>query len=1144
MVGNMGKDLQKYRFWCMLKDRVMCGKKVCAVLQLIMGRSGYGKTYAVTEEIVRCVEAGESGIVVLVPEQASFETERALLRRLGAARAGAVQVLSFTRLAETVARECGGMTGKMMDKVTRTLLMSRALEQMKERLTLYRRHAARADYVQAVLDVLAECKQYAVTPHRLETAAATLPEGTLRQKLEELACIMDAYEALAADSYMDPADALTHLVEQLPRSRFGEGALLLVDGFRGFTEQEMQVMALLMRRAARTVITLCTDTLDTRDEYALFAPVTRTAARFVQMARDNGVAIAEPRYLTENHRAQNAALRTLEAGCFADDSLPLEEETAAVAVAGYTDRYAECRAVANEIRRLMREDGVRCRDIAIVARNLADYDGVLDVALARADIPFFMDRREDVYTEPLMALMQSALAVVSGGFAAEPVLRVMKTGLAGFAASSIARVENYVFVWKLSGRRLREEWTANPDGLEEMTDKGRAQLRHLNRLRRRLLTPLEHLADSLRGDVTGQTFARAMYRYLEEAKVARLVRLQAKRLRAARDPAAAERMETMWELLMGILDRFGTALGTVSLSAARLDELFALALAATDRGSIPQGLDAVQIGSAERMRFAAPRAVWILGANEGVFPAYPATGGLITDRERQALSEIGVTLSETGDRQAVEEQLYAYLAVAAPSERLYVSYIESVSGEAMPPSALVAGVVRCLPCRVTQEAEVPETDDEAFRALAEQFEDFTARRAALQAYFADHPQYAAQLRAMERAAAHQTATFSSSEAAGEFFGKHMTLSASQVETYYQCRFRYFCQYGLRVRPLRPAELGSLEFGNLAHFVMETVLPRYVATQFRDVTRAAVTEDTAAAVTMYVDTVMGGAADKSARFITQTGRLCRTVGALLWHVVQELRQSRFVPTEYELAVGMDDGVNATVLTLPDGATVRVVGKIDRVDVYHAGETAYVRVVDYKTGAKNFRLDEVVEGINLQMLLYLFSLWDNAGDRYGGAATPAGVLYLPAKLPVVAVAAGDSEEERARARLKVMQMNGLLLNDPEVISAMEADGQGIFIPAKLKADGTPDSRAAVATLAQFGQLKKRAEVLLRDMAATLRRGDVAAIPAGSERLDACAFCDYAAVCGREAGDTVREIKTYDTKAVLAMLSEDDEEENEKM
>lgn len=1111
------------------------------MLQLILGRSGYGKTHTVLEEIVRRVEAGEEGVVLLVPEQFSFETERRLLRRLGVRKARAVQVLSFTRLAETVARECGGLSGKTMDDVTRTLLMSRALEQVHEQLVLYRRHAARADYVQAVLDVMAECKQYAVSPRTLEGALPQLSEGTLRQKMQELSCIMEAYEALAADSYLDPADALTRLAEQLPQSRFGEGAVLFADGFKGFTEQELRVMALLMRRAARTVITLGTDTLDTRDEYALFAPISRTAARFVQMARDNGVEVAAPLHLTENRRAQNAALAALEQGCFAEQPTVYGEETDAVAVVPCADRYAECRALTREIRRLLREEGMRCRDMAVVARDIAAYDGVLDMAMQQADIPYFMDRRENVYTEPLMALMQGALGCVINGFSAEHVLRVMKTGLLGFAPASVARVENYLYVWNLSGRRLREEWTANPDGLEAMTEAAQKRLRHLNRLRRRLLLPLENLAQNLRGSVTGQVFARAMYRYLEEARVARLVRLQVRRLHAAGDPAAAARMESMWDLLMGILDRFGTALGTASFTAARLEELFSLALAATDRGSIPQGLDTVQIGSASRMRFSAPKVVWVLGANEGVFPAYPATGGLITDRERRALAAAGVTLSDTSDLQAVEERLYAYLAVAAPSERLYVSYTENAGGEALPPSALVTAVQTVLPHRRPLSVTVPETDGEAFQTLAEKFDDFTPERAALHTHFAAHPAYAARLAAMERATARRPMAFSSSAAAGEFFGKSMSLSASQVETYHRCRFRYFCQYGLRVLPLRPAELGSLEFGNLAHYVMETVLPRYVAAEMNEVTRAVVAEDTAAAVATYVDTEMGGTEDKSARFVTQTRRLCRTVEALLWHVVQELRQSRFVPTDHELAVGFEDGVPATVLTLADGTTVRAIGKIDRVDVYRAGGVAYVRVVDYKTGAKNFRLDEVMEGINLQMLLYLFSLWDNAGDRYGAAPLPAGVLYLPAKLPVVAVEAGDSEEHRAKERLKAMQMNGLILNDADVLQAMEADGQGIFIPAKMKADGTPDSRAAVATLAQFGQLKKRAEAILREMAETLRRGDVAAVPAHSERLNGCAFCDYAAVCGHEAEDTVREIKTYDTKAVLEMLAAEEDAEN---
>ncbi|MBO5797988.1 MAG: PD-(D/E)XK nuclease family protein, partial [Clostridia bacterium] len=619
-------------------------------------------------------------------------------------------------------------------------------------------------------------------------------------------------------------------------------------------------------------------------------------------------------------------------------------------------------------------------------------------------------QREDVHSEPLVAPVQSALRCVAGGWRAESVLQLMKTGLLGFSAPSIARMENYIYTWKLNGRRLREEWTANPEGFSvQVDDTTRRTLQYLNILRHRLVTPLARLGDTLHDPVSGLDFAKAVYRYLSDSQVPRLVRLQVRRLEAAGDPLAAGRMERLWELLMELLDRFGAALRTTVLSAARFEELFPLAVASLDMGNIPQGLDAVQVGSAERMRFSAPRFVWVLGANEGVFPAYPATGGLFSDRERRQLAAAGVELSETGDREAVEERLFAYLALAAPSERLYISYLTG-AGE-VPPSALVETVRRLVPEHATLTGvEMPESAADAFHRLAIGFREPAGEEAALKAYFEADAAYTGRLSAMERAAAGAPFAFQSAAVAQDLFGRHLTLSATQVDTFYNCRFAYFCRYGLRVLPRRPAELDGLEFGNLAHYVMQTVLPRYVAANFKGVTRPVVVADTKAAVAQYIEEFMGGTEDKTERFLTLTARLSRTVESLLWQVVRELRQSRFTPVDYELPVGMEGGVPATTLTLPEGGDIRVIGKIDRVDVFKAGTTPYVRVVDYKTGHKDFRLSEVAAGINLQMLLYIFSLWDNGAARYGGDVTPAGVLYLPAKLPVVKVTADTEAEQR--------------------------------------------------------------------------------------------------------------------------------------
>lgn len=1123
------------------------------MLRLVLGRSGSGKTDYIYEQLAALVWGGENRAVLLVPEQYSFESERRLLAMFGPRLAAGVQVLSFTRLAEMVDRELGGTAGRPMDDITRMLLMSRALEEVGDRLTLYRRQIDDQAYIRAMLGLVSECRQYAVTPQRLLETAETLPPGgTLRRKTEELALIFDAYEALAANGYVDPQDALTRLAARMPESALLLDAAVFVDGFKGFTEQETAVLGMVFRKARQTMVTLCTDTLEETDGLSLFSSVTRTANRLVRLARENGVPVAAPVHLRENRRTASPALAALERGCFRPQPAVFEGESPEVELAPCADVYGECARAARRIRRLLREEGLRCREIAVVARSLAAYEGVLDAALEREGIPFYMDRRQDILTDPLITLTQGAIRCAAVGWDGEELLQMLKTGLLGFSPRSVAALENYVYLWNIRGSGWRRDWDWNPEGLSVKADEATARrLAWLNLLRRRTARPLERLTAAFSRDggrISGRRFGEAVYRYLQEAQVPRLLRLQVRRLDAAGEPALADRMERLWELLMSLLDRFGTVMGETVLPARRFAVLFSLAAATADLGSIPQGLDAVQVGSADRMRFSAPRAVLILGANEGVFPAWPTADGLLTAGEREALAEAGLTLAAGGEQAALEERLFAYLAVAAPSERLFISYVGSSGGEAALPSVLVESVRRILPgCRDGGEEGLPvESEADAFDRLAAHYREPGIEAASLRRVFEERPGYRERLAALGQAAAGEPAAFRDAAAAKALFGGDMRLSPSRVEAYHRCRFSYFCRYGLGAKVLRPAELDAAEFGTLTHYVMERTLPVYTAEGFANIRRERVTADTAAAVAAYVDEYMGGRENKPSRFLHMLARLERTCGCLLWQVVLEFRQSRFVPVDYELAVGLppeEDGgaVDPVVLTLPDGARIRVQGKVDRVDAYRAGEETYIRVVDYKTGAREFRLSDVMAGINLQMLIYLFAIWQNGAPRYG-TVTPAGVLYLPAKLPVIRVERGADGERQERERLRAMRMNGLLLDNPEIVEAMEADAAGLFIPAKLGAKGF-DRSSSIASLEQFGLLRQKIERLLREMAETLRAGDIAAVPAAGETVDACAFCDFRAVCGHEQGDAVRFVAKRDAAEVLRDLetAESDFSEN---
>lgn len=1117
------------------------------MLHLILGRSGFGKTHYVQGEIVTWVRQRQSPddvCYLLVPEQVSFETERSLVRALGEQDAACVRVLSFTRLYETLMKS---HASRPLSNGAKIMLMSRALEELSDQLTLFR-SVSRADTVESLLDAAAECRMSAVSAQMLSQAADHLPDGTLRQKTAELGMLLETYEALSSACGSDPEENLMQLARFLREHRPLEGTVVFADGFKGFTAPEMQVLSALMSQAQELSVTLCTDR-DRDDTGGMdrFSATMETARRLKKAAADVGCAVAPNTLLMTPHRFKNEALEVLEATAFTSEQLD-PSLSDAVTLKGASDIYEECNAVAQTIRRLMRRDGYRAREIAVVARNMTEYIGVLDVALEQAEIPFYLDRRAPIAPEGIVTAVLAALKIATGAWRTESLLQLMKTGLLGFSVSSAARLENYVYIWNITGSQFKTAWEMHPRGFASAPDeRDKATLSHLNRLRRRLVKPLFDLSEALEGAVSGEQFAKAVYRYIHAARIDRMVTRQIRRLQLSGEPALAEHVLQVWAALMSLLDDMVTVLESDRIDAVQAVELLRAAAAKTDIGAIPQSLDAVQIGAADRIRFASPRAVFVLGANEGIFPVLPSSSGVLTDRERRTLIEAGVPFEDDSQRHAGVEQFLAYSALSAASERVFISYtLSTPDGERGEMSSICRTALAHLPWlkaerAVSDDGSDIETAEQAFERMAEGFRARTPLSRALYALLWSDERYRGRLQTMSRIAEDAPVVFKDSDAAKRFFGDRMVLSASRVERYHQCRFAYFCQYGIKALPLRSAELGAIEFGTLTHYCMEHTLPVYIEEGIKTVTKSRCFADAKTVSERFVEEEMGGLADKPERFRYLLGRLQGVCGNFLWQAVRELSQSHFVPVDYELDISLhsDDpnAVEPMVFTLPDGAQVTMIGKVDRVDVYNQGDKRYVRVIDYKTGAKKFRLEDVVEGINLQMLIYMMTLWQNGASRYG-EVLPAGLLYMPSKTPMIKAEDGLEGAALEKKQMKKMRMNGLLLDDEQVLRAMEPDVKGVFIPASLKKDGTLSATSSVATLAQFGALGRRAQKLLTDMAATLRDGDVDARPFVNDANDPCSFCDYRAVCGHEADDRVREPVCSSVEEVLASLEEETE------
>ena len=1098
------------------------------MLELILGRAGTGKTTLLRKNLA---ESTAQKTVLIVPEQYTFESERALLTEYGAEIANRVQVYSFTRLAQAAFLRYGGGAGKRLTDGGRRILMTLALENCADRLTLFEKSAERMTDV--LLNTVGEMKICGIEPDMLTKTADAVTEDSLSRKLREIALIYGTYEALVAQTYLDPLDDLTRLDDLLSaHPDFFENAYVAVDAFDGFTVQEYKILRHALCRAEKVSVTLCCDDLDTsrRD---LFSTVRRTASRLTRLAKENAVGVLSPIYLKTPHRFKNAEL------CAAEStyaSFVQQAETAEnVCVYRAASPYEEADFTAAKIRDLVLHEGYRYRDISVVCRDGERYTRLFAAALRRWEIPAFLSEARSVDAEPLMRFVLSAFQVVSGTrkWYSEDVLSMLKTGITNFTAEELALLENYIYTWKLNGvSSWCSPFTKHPDGFgKPMDDAASETLNTLNMLRERVTAPLLKFSERIT-NTTGEKISEAVYKLLMDFNLEESFPVFCRTLESAgRDDLSAAQMR-IWDLLMEVLDQMAGVLGEQTITGEKYGRLLKEIVSGEDVSDIPQSMDSITFGTADRIRQSAPRAVFLLGAVQGEFPLIPSVNGVFSEPERRALLALELPVSDVLEDRMLQEKYLAYAALCGASEKLYLTYPVSVGQEAKSPGELIGTVELALPhLKVTQNlppeffANAPEA---AFSQTASLFHENTTVSETLKSVFREKPDYNGRLNVLGGTDRMASACLDP-DTAKEYFGGGHYFSASQIEVYHQCRFKYFCRYGLGAKERRPAEIDALEYGSLMHYLFEKTLSRAedIGTLYLD--PDGLKKRVHTCIMEYVSENMGGYDSLSPREKYRLYRMEQTAVKLIAHISKEMANSLFRPAHFELE--LKNGTPYPPLRIPTkNGLVTVGGIIDRVDVYKNDDgVSYVRVVDYKTGRKEFKLADVLYGMSLQMLIYLAALTQNK-DLH-----PAGILYMPAFIASVTSDKTESADKLKQESEKNLRMNGLILDDLEIENAMEIGLSGRFIPVYLTKTKRMSGKDSALQEPALQLVLRYVERLIATMAEELAKGDIMAKPL-MQQINACAWCPYTSVCGSEHASDDAEKRSVKNAEALARMEND--------
>ena len=1062
------------------------------MLQFILGKPSSGKTYTVLQKIKEHTEKGEK-TVLIVPEQLTFQMEKAILHTIGDKATLDTAVLSFTRLYDEVTRTFGGASGKVLQDAEKIIFMHKALLSVKDDLTLWKKYVNSVSFAKSLLDTIGEFKINAISPEAVKNAEDCIENKNLAAKLSDIAKIYEQYDLELKGKYVDPADLLTRLYEKLKQFNFFEGKTVFIDGFYGFTGQQFKIIERILQGANNLYIAFTYDKESDR-EFGIFTNIRIDMEKIKQIAVSRAAEICEPIELKHQYY-ENDALLNVES--IISVGKRINENNDNINILSLPTVFDEADYALSEIRRLVREENLRYCDFVIVCRDIAQYKEAVTTAAKRNKVNLFYDSRLPLASFPVSVAVEAAIKALN--FSTENILRFHKSGLSSLTPEEIATLENYTYLWNINGNVWQNEWDMNPKGFvtDEMDEKSLAELLNINSLRKRAIEPIFKLKSDFGNNA--KTMATAIYSMFEACNFPQYL-LKLKNSFKDEDILFSDKiLEQSYDAYILILESLVSSFGEKEISATEFLEALKLAVSLTDIGTVPQLLDQVTFGAADRIRPEKPKITFILGANQGVFPKNSSVSGVFNNIERRTLIENDLPIADNAVLSAIDEEFLVYSNICSPTKALYLLFAEqSVSSASLEESAFVKELSSGLGINIKKisgsdfsSKNLPETKETLIsdfcRSVSIDSEyKSTLLEAINQAGLTEKVEFLT--KEQDRECARISPTVAKS-----LYGGNITMSASKFDTFNYCKFSFFCRYGLNIRKLQPAEFDVMQKGTIVHYVLE----RFITENKEHISQLS-NDDTDRLTDEYIEdylaSVKGFATvrDLNADFIIS--RISRSLKDVVRHIKNEISQSEFKPVACEVKIGYNpDEIN---VSFPfDGGKIGLVGSIDRMDEYNG----YVRIIDYKTGKKKFALPDILLGLNMQMLIYLYAVirGKNLPDDKA-----AGILYQPASRDIKDTG---------------LAMNGLLQNDLQLLTAMEAKALGEYIPKiSYNNDGSLSKRCkSFIPKENFTEIFDLIERLMAKTGNSIHSGDIAVKPVKGRYSNACDYCDFKTVCNFSSG-----------------------------
>lgn len=1138
-------------------------------LRFYFGPSGSGKSHRIYEEIMqRAAQEPGRNFLIIVPDQFTMQTQKDLVMHSDRGGILNIDVLSFGRLSHRILEEVGTKEMPVLDDTGKSLVLQKIAADLKEQLPAMGSLLHKQGYIHEVKSAISEFMQYGISTQDMDKLIASAEKrGALAMKLRDLKTLYRGFQDYIRDHFITTEETLDVLRRSLVKSKILPDSVVVFDGFTGFTPIQNRLIQELMRVCEETIVTVTIgeeeDPYQMDGEQKLFHLSKKTVADLVKLAAEAEVTRGEDVFVKggPNRFTEAPALCYLEQNLFRYQYEPYTEKQCEIRMFEALSPREEVHQTALYIRKLIREEGLTYRDIAVVIGDLEGYASYVETEFGQLEIPCFLDRTRGIVLNPMIEYIKSALQLYIRDFSYDTVFHFLRSGMADISREEIDELENYVIRTGARGYRTysrlftRKTEEMQQGSGQEDTERAEETMERLNRIRQQFADTVEilHMAPRAKAG----EYVDHLYDFLEQNQVQQKLLNYQQQFEQEGDLAKAREYAQIYRLVMDLLDQIYELLGEEEISLQEFADILEAGFGEITVGTIPQNVDRIVVGDMERTRLKQVKVLFFLGVNDGNIPKNASKGGIISDMDREFLIESGTEMAPSPRQQMYIQRLYLYLNMTKPSEQLYLSYAKVNSdGKGIRPSYLIDTVRKLFPQLAVEypqnrsRLEQIEGRQEGARYLAEELREYadgTLREEERQDFYLMYRAYEADPEGRDRLTAAAFRRYKESGlsriVARALYGRQLENSVSRLETYAACACRHFLQYGLSLQEREEFGFEVSDMGNVYHAVLENFAGKLAESgrTWWDFDENFATQAVKEAVEDYAATYGETVLYSSARNEYAITRMSRILTRTVLTLQQHLKQGSFQPDDYELSFRFAENLDSIHVDLSEEEKMHLQGRIDRIDVSEDAEHVYVKVIDYKSGNKKFDLAALYYGLQLQLVVYMNAAMELESRKHPDKEiVPAALLYYHIDDPTIETPVELTQEQINEEILTKLRMNGVVNSDPAVVERLDRflQDKSKVIPVEKKKDGSFSARSGILSREELQVVSAYVDTKIRQIGREILDGKIAANPYEKGNEEACTYCAYKKVCGFDGsipGYEKRQLEDLDKQTLMQRMQE---------